>query len=128
MGDITTGAENDLVQATQLARRMLTRWGMGSLGPIAFQADEQQPFLGYELAQGRDYSEATAARIDQDLEQLIAERQDVVRRLLARARPQLDRLVNTLLREETIDREMLTQVLGPRSEYVEEVLNVPVPA
>jgi cell division protease FtsH len=128
MGDITTGAENDLVQATQLAHRMLTRWGMGSLGPIAFQADEQQPFLGYELAQGRDYSEATAARIDQDLEQLIAERQDVVRRLLAQARPQLDRLVNTLLREETIDREMLTQVLGPRSAYVEEVLNVPVPA
>lgn len=128
MGDMTTGAENDLVQATQLARRMMTRWGMGSLGPIAFQADEQQPFLGYELAQGRDYSEATAARIDHDLEQLIADRREVVHNLLTRARSQLDQLVNTLLHEETIDQEMLAQVLGSRSEPVEELHNVPVPA
>ena len=124
IGDITTGAESDLVQATQLARRMLTRWGMGSLGPIAFQADEQQPFLGYELAQGRDYSEQTAARIDRDLEQLIAQRQEAVRNLLTEARPQLDKLVDTLLREETIDRDMLTQVLGSRPEPVEEVKDV----
>ena len=47
IGDITTGAENDLVQATRLVRRMITRWGMGSLGPVAFQADDEQPFLGY---------------------------------------------------------------------------------
>ena len=58
IGDVTTGAENDLVQATRLARRMIVRWGMGSLGPVAYQADEEQPFLGYALAQGRDYSEA----------------------------------------------------------------------
>ena len=56
-GDVTTGAENDLIQATRLARRMMTRWGMGSLGPVAFESDEQQPFLGYELSRGRDYSE-----------------------------------------------------------------------
>jgi cell division protease FtsH len=128
MGDITTGAENDLVQVTQLARRMMTRWGMGSLGPIAFQADEQQPFLGYELAQGRDYSEETAARIDRDVEQLIADRQKAVRDVISNARPKLDRLVNTLLREETIDQETLAQVLGPRLEHLEEVHHVPVPA
>jgi cell division protease FtsH len=67
IGDITTGAEKDLVEATRLARRMVTRWGMGNLGLTAFQADEEQPFLGYELAQGRDYSEDTAARIDRDV-------------------------------------------------------------
>ncbi len=128
IGDVTTGAENDLVQATQLARRMMTRWGMGSLGPIAFQADEQQPFLGYELTQGRDYSEATAARIDRDVEQLIADRQTVVRGVIGNARSQLDRLVNTLLREETIDQETLTRILGPRLEHLEEVHHVPVPA
>jgi cell division protease FtsH len=65
IGDITTGAENDLVEATRLVRRMITRWGMGSLGPVAFQADDQQPFLGYQLTQGRDDSDATASRIDQ---------------------------------------------------------------
>ncbi|HTR76556.1 MAG TPA: ATP-dependent zinc metalloprotease FtsH, partial [Gemmatimonadaceae bacterium] len=67
--EITTGAESDLVQATRLARRMITRWGMGGLGPVAFEADEEQPFLGYQLSQGRDYSEATAARIDGEVEQ-----------------------------------------------------------
>jgi cell division protease FtsH len=123
IGDITTGAENDLVEATRLARRMVTRWGMGSLGPVAFQVDEQQPFLGYELAQGRDYSEATAARIDQEVQHLLEERHEVVYRLLADARSQLDLLVKNLLKEETIDQDMLAQILGSRPESAEEVLH-----
>jgi cell division protease FtsH len=122
VGDITTGAENDLVEATRLARRMVTRWGMGSLGPVAFQTDEQQPFLGYELAQGRDYSEATAARIDQEVQHLLEERHEVVYCLLADARGQLDLLVKNLLKEETIDQDMLAQILGARPEPSEEVL------
>jgi cell division protease FtsH len=124
IGDVTTGAENDLVEATRLARRMVTRWGMGELGLVAFQADEEHPFLGYELAQGRDYSEATAARIDQDVHRLLEERHETVYRLLADARQQLDQLVSTLLQEETIDQEALVQILGPRPEATEEVPHV----
>jgi cell division protease FtsH len=116
LSDVTTGAENDLVEATRLARRMVTRWGMGNLGLVAFQADEEQPFLGYELAQGRDYSEATAARIDQEVQRLLEERHETVRSLLTDAREQLDRLVETLLQEETVDRDTLVRVLGPRPE------------
>jgi cell division protease FtsH len=112
---MTTGAENDLVEATKLARRMITRWGMGSLGPVAFQADEEHPFLGYEISQGRDYSEATSARIDQDVQQLLAERHEAVRHLLAGAREQLDQLDQRLLKEESIDQEVLTQILGARA-------------
>jgi cell division protease FtsH len=123
IGDVTTGAENDLVEATRLARRMVTRWGMGCLGPVAFQADEQRPFLGYELAQGRDYSETTAARIDQDIQHMLEERHEVVYRLLADARSQLDLLVKKLLKEETIDQDMLAQILGSRPEPAEEVLH-----
>ena len=73
IGEITTGAENDLVEATRLARRMVTRWGMAKLGPIAFRVDEQQPFLGYELSQRPDYSEATAAEIDGEVRRLLEE-------------------------------------------------------
>src|SRR5208282_6880017 len=76
--EATTGAENDLVEATRLVRRMVTRWGMGRLGLIAFKADEQQPFLGYEISQGRDYSEATAARIDQEVQRLLEETHEEV--------------------------------------------------
>ena len=114
MGDVTTGAENDLVQATQLARRMVTRWGMGGLGPLAFQADEEHPFLGYQLSQGRDYSEATAARVDREVEQLLASRQSGVRALIERSRDQLDALAEALLKEETLADQQLEQVLGPR--------------
>jgi cell division protease FtsH len=65
VGDVTTGAESDVTEATRLARRMVTRWGMGERGLVAFQADAEHPVLGDELAQGHDASEATAARLDQ---------------------------------------------------------------
>jgi len=119
IGDVTTGAENDLVEATHLVRRMVTRWGMGNLGLAAFKADEHQPFLGYELSQGRDYSEATAACIDQEVTRVLEERHEAVRRLLTGAREQLDLLAQTLLQEEVIDQEALARVLGPRPQASE---------
>ncbi len=113
-GDVTTGAENDLVEATRLARRMVTRWGMGKLGLVAFKTDEQQPFLGYEISQGRDYSEATAARIDQEVQSLLEEAHQEVRKRLSDARARLDQLVEVLLKEETVGIEELKVILGPR--------------
>jgi cell division protease FtsH len=114
IGEITTGAENDLVEATRLARRMVTRWGMGNLGPIAFKGDEQQPFLGYELAQRPDYSEQTAAEIDHEVRRLLEEAHEEVRNQLTLVREKLDHLVELLLKEETIEFDELTRILGPR--------------
>ena len=96
MDDITTGAENDLIQATRLARRMVTHWGMGSLGTMALASDENTPFLGYEIAQGREYSEATAARIDQDVQSLLEERHLFVRKLIEGEISKLDLLARIL--------------------------------
>ncbi len=112
--DITTGAENDLVEATRLARRMVTRWGMGSIGLQALAADEEQPFLGYELTQGRDYSEQTAAQIDKDIQAILNQCHDEVKALLDKEHDKLDSLVDTLLKEETVEQEGLEQILGPR--------------
>jgi cell division protease FtsH len=114
IGEITTGAENDLIEATRLARRMVTRWGMGKLGLMAFQLDERQPFLGYGLSQGREYSEATAARIDGEVQGLLEERHRAVHQLLTQAREKLDRLLNVLLQEETVAQSRLAEILGPR--------------
>lgn len=119
MGDVTTGAEKDLVEATRLARRMVTRWGMSDLGPVAFNTDEEQPFIGYKLSQERDFSEATAARIDQEVQHLLDERHEAVRKLLVEARKQLDLVAETLLTEETIDQEDLVHILGLRPEPAE---------
>ena len=114
IGEITTGAESDLVQATRLARRMITRWGMGTLGPVAYDTGDENPFLGYQIAQGREYSEATAARVDREVEHLLAERQSAVRQLLTESRARLDALATTLLEEETLGEQELARILGPR--------------
>jgi len=114
LGEITTGAENDLKQATRLARHMITRWGMGNLGLAAFDAGSEQPFLGYDLGQGREYSESMAAEIDRELARLLDEHHELALRLLTENREKLDRLAQALLDEETIDRASLVQILGPR--------------
>jgi cell division protease FtsH len=128
MDDITTGAESDLVQATRLARRMVTRWAMGGLGMMAFESDEQQPFLGYELAQGHEYSEETATRIDEQVEQLLNERHKVAHQILSEQREALDALVQRLLSEETVDQEELERILGSRPAGAEPDQVAPEPA
>jgi cell division protease FtsH len=114
LSEISSGAENDLVEATRLARQMVTRWGMGDIGLAAFGKDEEQPFLGYEIAQGRDYSEMTAARIDRDIRELLDSAHSAARARLTENRPLLDRLAAELLQKETIGISELTGILGPR--------------
>jgi cell division protease FtsH len=113
-GEYTTGAEQDLVEATKLARSMVTRWGMGDLGPVAFKTDEEQPFLGYEMTQGREYSETIASRIDANVLRLLDEAQDAVRNQLRNARDRLDALAEALLKTETVDVDELFRILGQR--------------
>jgi cell division protease FtsH len=112
--EATTGAENDLVDATSLARHMVMRWGMGEIGLVAFKHAGEQPFLGYEMSQSRDYSEATAARIDADVARLLDEAYRRVRRTLMSARDRLERLADALLATETVGIEQLQSILGPR--------------
>ncbi len=123
--EITTGAENDLVEATKLARRMVTRWGMSELGLVAFQTDEEQPFLGYELATGRDYSEATAARIDKAIQSLLDDRHRYATQLIHQHRDKLDALAQALLERETIDAAELEKILGPRPEGARHTPAIP---
>ena len=128
MGEITTGAENDLVEATRLARRMVTRWGMGDLGLAAFKTDEEHPFLGYELSQGRDFSERTASQIDEEVQRILHERIDAARQILVSRRQQLEELVQELLKLESASQEDLVRMLGPRPEVADEELAVALPA
>jgi cell division protease FtsH len=112
-GEITTGAESDLVNATQLARQMVTRWGMSDVGLAAFQSDESQPFLGYEMTQGREYSEATAARVDAAVGQILNSAHEQASALLTKSKSQLESLAAALLRDETLELDQLIAVLGP---------------
>ena len=89
---------------------------------MALKTDDEQPFLGYEMTQGRDYSEATAALIDNDVHRRLAEQYDSVVELLTGQRELLDRLVQKLLQEETVDQEALTNLLGARAQGMFEEL------
>jgi cell division protease FtsH len=128
IGDITTGAENDLRDATNLVRRMVTEWGMSDVGLAALENNEAQPFLGYELARGRHYSESMASYVDRQIERLLAERYECARQLLSQHSDKLDRLVAALLQEDTIDQQELETLLGPRAlpepEGCEEAANL----
>ncbi len=126
LNSITTGAENDLIEATKLARRMVTRWAMSDLAPMTFATSEEQPFLGYELSQGREYSEELAAEIDKSVQSLLRERYQYAQTLLEGARDKLNCLVDALLQDETVQQSTLTKLLGERAgEKTEEDKRIP---
>ncbi len=113
--EITTGAENDLSEATRLARKMVARWAMTDFGLMTLQVDDEQPFLGYELAQGRAYSEASAAQLDAQVQQLLQDRDSFTRNCLTENRAALDALVAALIECETVTQEEMERIIGPRS-------------
>ncbi len=113
-GEVTTGAESDLVEATKLARRMVTRWGMGSFGPMALRTDEEQPFLGYEIAQGRELSEEMQAQVDRDVAAILDEAHARAQKLIDDHRRDLETLAEALLTSETVAGDALVDLLGPR--------------
>jgi cell division protease FtsH len=90
------------------------RWGMGGTSIMAFSSDEEQPFLGYAVARGRDYGEETAARIDREADALLREAYASVRSLLDASRVKLDALAGKLMEKETLEFDALQSLLGDR--------------
>ncbi len=110
-GEVTTGASNDLQQASKIARRMVTEFGMSeSLGPRAFD-ESSMVFLGKELAQGRNYSDAVAEEIDSEIGKLLEKSKATAKRILTENRARLDRLASRLIEVETLDGDQLTNLL-----------------
>ena len=103
-GDVTTGASNDLERVTETARAMVTRYGMSDdLGPMTFGQKEELVFLGKEIGEQRDYSEAVAQEIDSEVRKIINEAHDRAREVLTRYREQLERIAQRLIEVETLD-------------------------
>ena len=112
-GEVSTGAEQDLKQATQLARRMVANWGMNKgLGPVAYRQGEEHIFLGREMAQQRDYSERTAYEIDSEVRELLGGIAEHVYNVLKKNGESLDALAKKLLEEETLEADDIVAILG----------------
>lgn len=111
----SAGAENDLQEATRLARRMVTHWGMSErLGPVAYHMGEDHPFLAREIAQHeRQYSEHTAQVIDQEVEKILHAAEDLAKRTLQQHVDKLSTLAEALLEREVIDDAEITELIGP---------------
>ncbi|MEW6052318.1 MAG: ATP-dependent zinc metalloprotease FtsH [Nitrospirota bacterium] len=104
LNHMTTGAGNDLERATNLARKMVTEWGMSEkLGPLTFGKKDEQIFLGREIAQHKDYSEKTAVEIDEEVKRIVTDAYNSAKSLLTKQRDLLELFAKTLLEKETMD-------------------------
>jgi cell division protease FtsH len=109
-----SGHENDLKQATQMARYMVTHWGMSDrLGPMAFRIGEEHVFLGKEIQEARDFSEGTARVIDEEVQKLLREADERAFQLLNDNRDKLEAVVAALLVHEELDYRALESLIRP---------------
>jgi cell division protease FtsH len=114
-GKITTGAGNDIEQATDLARRMVTEWGMSeAIGPLNFARGREEVFLGREISQGEAFSEDTSRRIDAEIRRIVTEQYERAQRLLEEHRHVLERMGQALLDYETLTGDELEAIYDGR--------------
>ncbi len=112
-GEMTSGAANDIEQATSLARKMVCEWGMSEkLGPLSFAKHDEQVFLGRDLGQANDYSTETAIQIDAEVRALVMAEYERAKAILSANRETLDRIVEALLEFETLDAADLELLLA----------------
>ena len=111
--EVTTGASNDLQQVARVARQMVTRFGMSErLGPVALGRQQGNPFLGRDIGAERDFSEATASTIDQEVSDLVSQAYRRAKQVLVGNRHVLDKLAAMLVEKETVDSDELQQLLA----------------
>ena len=124
LGSVSSGADDDIRQATTLARAMVARWGMSTeIGPVDLRDSEEHPFLGREIAQPRRFSEASARAVDQAVRKLLQEAEEQAAGIIKAHRPALEQLVSALKQHETLQREQIEHCLGPaaRKKNIEAV-------
>jgi len=115
LGNVSSGADDDIAQATALARAMVSRWGMSSeIGPVDLRDTEEHPFLGKEIAQPRHFSENSATLVDKAVKELLCNAEKQAIELIVKHREQLDDLINELEEHETLNREQVMVCLGKK--------------
>ena len=111
LGCLTTGAGNDIERATDMARHMVTEWGMSSLGPLSFGKVEQEIFLGREISKRVDYSELTAQKIDDEVKTIVMDCYDKTRGIVEDNLDILHKIAQTLLEKEVIDGAEIDKIV-----------------
>ena len=111
-GEVSNGAASDLKQVTQIARKMVCQWGMSEkMGPVTFRLGEEHIFLGYELTEGKDFSENTAQIIDEEIRKIVSDTEKRILSLLQGNRQKLEALALALLKNETLGRSEIDKII-----------------
>ena len=114
-GEVTTGATSDLRRATNLARKLITDYGMSDiLGPRTFGEKEDMIFLGREIHEQRDYSEKIAEQIDKEISNFINQATQLARKVIKKEKIKLKNIVEALLKKETIEKEQFDKLVGKK--------------
>lgn len=116
LGDISTGASNDIQRASAIARKMVASYGMSDqLGTVAYDSGHDEVFIGRTMGQSRSYSEAVAAQIDEEVKSVVGGAYRRCEEILQERRSQLDAVAAYLLEHETMEREAFLAVMEGRS-------------
>ncbi len=118
--EVTTGAGNDLQQVSNMARQMVTRFGMSDLGPLSLEGQSSEVFLGRDLMTRSEYSEEIASRIDAQVRSIVEHCYDHARQVIRENRVVIDRLVDLLIEKETIDGEEFRQIVAEYTDIPEK--------
>lgn len=113
-GEITTGAADDLEKVSKMARNLVTKYGMSSLGPISFGKNESFPFLGVEKQEEKNYSEKVATKIDMEVDKFLKEAEEKAIKTLKKKRKSLDKIAKVLIEKETIEKEEFEKLAGEK--------------
>lgn len=111
-GETTTGTQNDIQQATELAHRMVCQWGMSKLGPICFNNDEEPVFMGKEFSRHKEVSDYAAEQIDRAIKEILIDAENRAKDILSKNREKLEILAKSLVEKETLDDNDIRDLLG----------------
>jgi len=129
MGQMTTGAANDFERATDMARRMVTQWGMSeTLGPMIYGENEGEVFLGRSITTHKNVSEATMQKVDAEIRRIIDEQYGLARKLIEDNRDKVETMAKALLEWETIDSDQIGDIMEGRAPRPPKPTQTPTPA
>lgn len=110
--ELTTGASNDLMKATKLARRIVMQFGMSKLGPVTFGQEDHQVFLGKDFSEGRDYSEKTASMIDDEVSEILKDAQKRAEQIITEHADKIELISQRLIEKETMGQKEFADLMG----------------
>jgi cell division protease FtsH len=119
LGSASSGADDDIQRATQMARAMVARWGMSdAIGPVDLRQSEEHPFLGREIAQPRRFSETTAHEVDKAVAELLQGAEERASETIRQNKPRIEKLITALEAKETLNRDEIASYLGPNRSHI----------